>query len=136
MMQSYQLGQVRGRYRDGVLVDRGRVVKVGRSTSGGALYAKTVWECGGQTCDEERVLHITTGTITYRDVENTGIPAAEFRCCSNGRRTDCAWSISESHKRLLRARLEALGFDVTKDIAALEMPSGEDIVLTQEFPVP
>jgi len=44
--------------------------------------------------------------------------------------------MSENHKRLLRSRLEAQGFDVTKDVAALEMPSGEDISLTQQVPVP
>jgi len=73
-------------YRDGVLVDRGRVVKVGRSPSGDVLHAKTVWECGGQTCDDERVLRITTVTITYRDLEDAGISAAEFRRRGDGRR--------------------------------------------------
>jgi hypothetical protein len=133
-MQPYEVGQIRGRYRDGVLVDRGRVVRVRRSTSHGVVYAKTVWECGGQTCDDERVLQLITGTITYRDLEDVGIRAVEFRCGGKGRRSHCAWSISESHKRLLRSRLEAQGFDVTKDIAAIEMPSGEDISLIQEVP--
>jgi len=85
-LHGYEAGQIRGRYRDGVLVDRGRVVKVGRSPSGDVLHAKTVWECGGQTCDDERVLRITTVTITYRDLEDAGISAAEFRRRGDGRR--------------------------------------------------
>src|SRR5688572_23829003 len=105
-MHGYEVGQIRGGYRDGVLVDRGGVVRLGRTASGGVLHATTIWECGGQTCDEERVLRITTGTITYRDLEDAGISAAEFRRCRDGRRTDCAWSISERHKRLLQSRLE------------------------------
>jgi hypothetical protein len=104
-MHAYEVGQIRGRYRDGVLVDRGRVVRVGRSTSHGAVYAKTLWECGGQTRDDERVLQLITGTLTCRDLENAGIRAVEFRRGGKGRRSHCAWSISESHKRLLRSRL-------------------------------
>jgi hypothetical protein len=134
-VHDYEIGQIRGRYRDGVLVDRGRVVKVSKSMSNGFRYAQTIWECGGQSCDEERILHVTTGTITYQDLERAGISSEEFRRGRNGRLTDYAWSIAENHRRLLRNWLEPQGFDVGKDIAARELPSGDQISLTQEFPV-
>jgi hypothetical protein len=130
----HEVGQVRGRYRAGLLVDRGRVVRVGHTAAHGFCYAKIVWECGGQPHDEEHVLHVVTGAITYQELAAAGIPPAEFGCGLPARRTDCEWSLHPRHRALLRRHLAAQGFDAARDMTALEIPVGHSICLRQEVP--
>jgi hypothetical protein len=73
-----------------------------------------MWECGGQPYDEEHSLHVTTGVVTYRELNSAGIEPSEFGC-----------RIRADHKHLLRDRLQSQGFDVAREIMALEVPSGD-----------